>query len=204
LEDIMRRRTFDALLSTGGLVLAAVLLIAGVLLTWGHNFADSNVHTQLASQKIFFPTKAQIVAAHNADISKYVTPYAGQQVTNGTQAEVFANHYIANHLKEIGQGKTYSQVSEEWLAMKPTNPQYAALGQVRQTLFMGETLRGLLLNAYAFSKLGAIAGIGAIVSFIGAGVMFLLAGLGFVHRRRTAPTVELDWSSAPAIEHINS
>jgi hypothetical protein len=184
--------------------LGAVLLIAGVLLTWGHNFADNNVHNQLAQQKIFFPPKAAIVAAHNADISKYVTPYAGQQVLNGTQAEVFANHYIANHLKEIGGGQTYSQVSEKWLSMKPTDPQYAAMTQERATLFQGETLRGLLLNAYAFGKLGTIAGIGAIVSYAGAAVMFVLSGLGFMHRRRTDATVELDWASAPAIEHINS
>ena len=200
----MRRRTFDALLSTGGLVLGAVLLIAGVLLTWGHNFADNNVHNQLAQQKIFFPPKAAIVAAHNADISKYVTPYAGQQVLNGTQAEVFANHYIANHLKEIGGGQTYSQVSEKWLSMKPTDPQYAAMTQERATLFQGETLRGLLLNAYAFGKLGTIAAYGAIVSFVGAGLMFLLAGLGFAHRRRTGDTVELAWSSHPVEEHVTS
>ena len=60
----MRRKTFDALLSTGGLVVAAVLVIAGALLTWGHNFADNNVHNQLAAQKISFPTKAGITAQH--------------------------------------------------------------------------------------------------------------------------------------------
>jgi hypothetical protein len=190
-EDIMRRKTFDMLLSTGGLVLAAVLLIAGVLLAWGHNFTESNVHHQLASQQIFFPDKASIVDAHNAEITKYVTPYAGQQVVNGQQAEVFANHYIAVHLKEAADGQTYSQVSGKWLGMKPTDPNYDAVTQQRATLFQGETLRGLLLNAYAFGKIGQIAGIASVVSFIGAGLVALFALLGLLHARRTSPVVDL-------------
>jgi hypothetical protein len=85
----MRRKTFDALLSTGGLVVAAVLIVAGALGLWAHSFANSNVHDQLAQQKVFFPNAAGIAAQNNAEITKYVTPYAGQQVVNGQQAEVF-------------------------------------------------------------------------------------------------------------------
>jgi hypothetical protein len=33
----MRRRTFDALATTAGFVIAAILLVAGGLLLWGHN-----------------------------------------------------------------------------------------------------------------------------------------------------------------------
>jgi uncharacterized membrane protein len=187
----MRRKTFDALFSTGGLVVAAILIIAGALLTWGHSFVNSNVHNQLASQQIFFPDKAGIAAQKNAEITKYVTPYAGQQVVTGQQAQVFADHYIKVHLSEVADGKTYSQVSGAFLAMDPKDPNYATVAQQRQTLFMGETLRGLLLNAYAFGKMGTIAGIAAIVSFIGAGVLLLLAGLGFWHLRRTDPTAEV-------------
>ena len=76
----MRRKVFDALVSTGGLVLAAILLVAGGLLVWAHTFVDNNVHTQLSQQQIFFPDKAGIAAQSNADITKYVTSYAGQQV----------------------------------------------------------------------------------------------------------------------------
>jgi hypothetical protein len=54
----MRRKTFDLLESTGGLVIAAVLLIAGGLLTWGYSFANSQVHDQLVAQKIVFPAKS--------------------------------------------------------------------------------------------------------------------------------------------------
>jgi hypothetical protein len=181
----MRRKTFDALLSTGGLVIAAVLVVAGALGLWAQSFVNDNVHSQLSREQVFFPDNAAITAAHNPDITKYVTPYAGQQLLNGKQAEVYADHYIQNHLKEIGGGQTYSQVSEKFLTMKPSDPNYAAVAQERTTLFQGETLRGLLLNAYAFGKIGQIAGIAAIASFIGAGLMFLLSILGMVHLRRT-------------------
>ena len=190
----MRRKTFDALLSTGGLVVAAVLIIAGFLLTWGSNFAADNVSQQLSQQNITFPTVQGIQAQNSPEITKYVTPYAGQKLTTGTQAEVFADHYIGVHVKGIADGKTYSQVSEEYLNLQRTNPddpQLAALGGQRQSLFMGETLRGMLLNAYAFGKLGQIAGIAAVVSFIAAGAMLLLSALGFWHGRRVTPDVEL-------------
>jgi hypothetical protein len=187
----MRRKTFDALVSTGGLVMAAILLIAGGLLVWAHSFVDNNVHTQLSQQQIFFPDKAGIAASQNADITKYVTPYAGQQVTNGQQAQVFANHYIQNHRKAVADGQTYSQVSGKFLTMKPTDPNYAAVSGQRQTLFMGETLRGMLLNAYGFWKMGQIAVWGAITSFIAAGLLLLLSALGYWHSRRTSAEAEV-------------
>lgn len=187
----MRRRTFDALVSTGGLVLAAILLVAGGLLMWANSFADNNVHNQLVAQKIFFPDKAGIAAQKNAEITKYVTPYAGQQLTTGKQAQVFADHYIKVHLSEVAGGQTYSQVSGKFITMKPTDPNYATISQERQTLFMGETLRGMLLNAYGFWKLGQIALWAAVASFITAGVMLLLSALGFWHLRRTSPEAEV-------------
>ena len=125
------------------------------------------------------------------EITKYVTPYAGQQVVSGKQAQVFADHYIKVHLNEAAGGQTYSQVSAKFLKMQPTDPGYAQLSQTRQTLFMGETLRGMLLNAYAFWKLGQIALIGAWVSIIGAGVMLLLSALGFWHSGRVSPEAEI-------------
>ena len=187
----MRRRTFDALLATGGLVVAIILAVAGGLLSWAHNFADNNVHSQLVAQKIAFPAAAGIKAQNDAEITKYVTPYAGQKVDNGQKAQVFADHYIKVHLAKVADGKTYSEVSSAFLAMKPTDPNYQAVAGQRQTLFMGETLRGLLLNAYAFWKMGQIAAVAAIASFITAGVMLLLSALGFWHLRRVSPEAEV-------------
>ena len=187
----MRRKTFDALLATGGLVVAFVLIIAGALGIWAQTFVSNNVHDQLTAQKISFPPVAGIKAQNDAEITKYVTPYAGQKVDNGQKAQVFADHYIKVHLSEVAGGKTYSEVSSAFLKMQPTDPNYATVAQQRQTLFMGETLRGLLLNAYAFGKMGTIAGIAAIVSFITAGVMLLLSALGFWHLRRVSPEAEV-------------
>jgi hypothetical protein len=187
----MRRRVFDTLMSTAGAVLAVLLLVAGGLLLWAHNFVDSNVHSQLAAQEIQFPAKDSPGLTGDPEIKKYVTPYAGQQVTDGAQAEVFADHYIAVHLRGIGGGKTYSQISEEFLQMKPTDADYQQVAQTRQALFMGETLRGLLLNAYAFWKMGQIALWAAIAAFVGAGLLGVLSALGFRHSRHVPGDAEL-------------
>ena len=182
----MRRKTFDALLTTGGLLIAAVLLIAGGLLTWAHSFVDNQVKTQLSQQQIFFP-EAGSKAISDPKIQPYLSKYAGQQLTTGAQAEAYANHFIAVHLEGIGGGKTYAQLSSEAQA----NPTDTKLAATVNTMFKGETLRGLLLNGYAFWKMGEIASIAAIASFVGAGVLFVLAILGFWHLRRTDPDAEV-------------
>ena len=182
----MRRKTFDALLTTGGLLIAVVLLVAGGLLTWAHSFVDNQVSTQLSQQQIYFP-KAGDKAISDPAIKPYLTKYAGQQLTNGAQAEAYANHFIAVHLEGIGGGKTYAQLSSQAQA----NPTDTKLAATVNTMFKGETLRGLLLNGYAFWKMGQIAAIAAVASFIGAGVLFLLAILGFWHLRRTDPDAEV-------------
>ncbi len=183
----MRRKTFDALLALGGVVVAAVLLVAGALLTWGHSFVNTEVHNQLAAQKIFVPPAGSDALTASPEIAKYVSPYAGQQLTNGQQAEVYADHFIAVHLSEIGGGKTYAQLSAESLA----KPNDAALAGQVQTMFRGETLRGLLLNGYAFWKMGQIAMIAAVAAFAGAGLMLLLSVLGLWHSRRVSPEQEV-------------
>jgi hypothetical protein len=181
----MKRRTFDILVAATGLFLAVMLIVSGALLTWAHDFIGNEVHTQLAAQQIFFPpANSKAVAAPEFAAMRQ---YGGQQLTTGAQAEVYADHFIANHLKVIGGGKTYAQLSTEALA-QPTNTKLAI--QVA-TVFKGETLRGLLLNAYAFGTMGMIAGIAAIAAFIAAGVMLLLGGLGLVHARRTSPDTDI-------------
>jgi hypothetical protein len=90
------------------------------------------------------------------------------------------------HLKEIGGGQTYSELSAKSLA----NPKDEALAGQVATMFKGETLRGLLLNAYAFWKVGQIALVASIVSFALGGLMAILSLLGFVHGRRVRPDEE--------------
>jgi hypothetical protein len=181
----MRRRTFDALATVAGLVLAAILLVAGGLLTWGHTFVDSQVHNQLAAQKIYFP--ASNSPAIKAPEFAAMHQYAGQLMTTGAQAEVYADHFIANHLKAIGGGQTYAELSGKLLT-QPSNTKLAA--QVEE-MFKGTTLRGMLLNAYAFWKIGQIALWAAIAAFAGAGLLLILSAFGIVHLRRTTATAEV-------------
>jgi hypothetical protein len=174
-----KRQFIDRTLNAFGAVAVIVLLAVGGLSWWAYSFTASNVHNELVAQKIYFPVKgspalAALPAADRAAIGRY----AGQQVLNGAQAKVFANNYIAVHLKEIAGGKTYSEVSAESLA----DPSNAQLKGKAQTLFQGETLRGLLLgDAYAFWMVGHIAQIVALVAFAGAGVMSVLVLLGLRH-----------------------
>jgi hypothetical protein len=189
----MRRRAFDTIFTAGGLVLTVVLLVAGGLLLWGYHFANSNVHDQLAEQKIFFPTKGSPALAP-AEIGPYLNKYAGQQLLTGPQAEAYANHFIRVHLSEVAGGQTYAQVSTKAQALSassPNSPQLTTLKAQQQTLFQGETLRGLLLSAYAFWKIGQIARIAMFVAWCMAAVMLVLTGLGFWHLRRVSPTQDV-------------
>jgi hypothetical protein len=181
----MKRRTFDVLVSATGILLALVLVVAGSLLTWANHFVGDEVHSQLSAQKIFFPPKGSpaIAGPQFADMRQY----AGQQLTTGAQAKVYADDFIAIHLTEVADGQTYAQLSTKAQANKDD---VQLQGQVA-TMFKGETLRGLLLNAYAFGTMGTIAGIAAIAAFVGAGLMALLGAFGFVHARRTEPEAEI-------------
>jgi len=181
----MRRRTFDILLAVAGLFLAVTLVAAGGLLTWAHTFIGNEVHTQLAAQQIYFPAANSPAVA--APQFAAMRQYGGEQLTTGAQAEVYADHFIANHLKEIGGGKTYAQLS----ALSIAQPKNTVLTGEVATVFKGETLRGLLLNAYAFGTMGTIAGIAAIAAFIAAAVMLILGGLGLMHARRTSPDADI-------------
>jgi hypothetical protein len=193
----MRRRTFDALATTAGFVIAAILLVAGGLLLWGHNFVSDQVHTQLAAQKIYFPPAGSApIKALPATDATAMTAYADQQMTTGAQAQTYADHFIAVHLREIGGGKTYSQLATASLAQ----PKNAALAAQVQTVFRGETLRGLLLNAYGFWQMGQIMLIGAIAALTAAGLMLILSVLGIAHLRRAAPESEVFPKLATRVE----
>lgn len=181
----MQRKNFDLIVSVCGLMLAVVMATAGGLLAWGHSYIHHEVFTQLSEQNIYFP--AADSAGVQGDQFKDVRKYGGQKLVNGKQAQVYADDYINAHLAKIGGGKTYSELSEQSLA----NPNDAALAGQVQTMFRGETLRGLLLNAYAFGTMGQIAGIAAIVAFIAAGVFLVLSLLGLMHARKVNPAVHL-------------
>ncbi len=175
----MSRQTFLRWVNVAGLSLVVILLVAGGLLTWGSSFAQTQIRDQLTAQQISFPP-----AGPSLDPEQYpeLQKYAGQQVVTGEQANAYAA-YIQSHLDEIADGQTYSQVS----AASREDPENAGLQAQRETLFMGTTLRSMLLQAYAFSTLGAIAWIAAIVAFAAAGILLILSVFGLVRARQTAP-----------------
>jgi hypothetical protein len=183
------RATLDKLISGTGLILAVVLLVAGGLLTWASSFIGGQVHDQLAMQDITMPAKAALEtpAQHKA-----LDQYAGQKLTTGPQAKAFADHYILVHMNAASGGKTYEQVSGEFLQLSDAQKASAEgqqMGQLRQTLFMGNTLRGLLLYGYAFATMGTIAGYAAIGAYAASALLFLLAIAGLVHAKRERESV---------------
>jgi hypothetical protein len=176
---------FDILASGVGVVVVVVLLAAGGLLTWGHSYVNSTVHDQLAQQQIYFPPAAAFSHPKPPEITPgmavYLEQYGGQQLLTGPQAEAYANHFIAVHLSEMPYHGIYAKVSAAAMA----NPANTGLKAIEQTSFQGTTLRGMLLEAYGFWKIGEVMMWGAIASFILAAIMAVLVGFGAWHASRT-------------------
>ena len=199
-DDVItvHRRKVDSLLIVAGVVVAAVLVVAGALLTWGNDFASDYVEDELTAQNIFFPDQASLEEQGRTDLVRY----ADEQVSTGAEAEAYAS-YIDGHLADIAGGATYAELGgpERAAEAAVTEAQEngadeATIGELqatadeltdqRDSLFRGETLRGLLLSTFAWSTIGRIAGIAAVVAFAAAGVMLVLVVLGVIHRQRAA------------------
>ena len=196
----VRRRTIDKIMIGIGVVATGAFVVAGSLLAYGANFSDDYVHDELSSQNISFPDAEALNGQGRADLVKY----AGEQVTTGPQAEAYAS-FINGHLEGIADGQTYADLGAVERAAATAVTEAVDNGQPkaavaelqakadgvtaqRDSLFKGETLRGLLLTAFAWSTVGMIAGYAAIGAFIAAAMMAVLTVLGFVHLRRTHAT----------------
>lgn len=190
----MRRRTLDILFSAGGVALAGLLLVLGMVMTSNANFSKSYVTDQLAQQKINFKPVAELTDEEKA--SPCVVENAGKALTTGKQAECYANNFIGLHVKSTADGMTYAELgvpqselrTQLAAAQKAGDPAAADLQKKltditakRDTLFKGETLRGLLLTSYGFSVLGEKADQAATVAYAGAALLALLAAFGFIH-----------------------
>ncbi|HEU5004165.1 MAG TPA: hypothetical protein VFW71_15490 [Actinomycetota bacterium] len=175
----MQRQKIDRIVSWIGVLMTAALVGSSALLLWGAAFVDHQIHNQLATQEIFFPAAGSAALAPKT-IGPYLDRYAGQQLVNGAQAEAYADHFIAVHLSEVAKGQTYAQVS----AAAQADPTNTTLTNEVNTLFKGETLRGLLLSAYAWWRVGQLALIAGLVAGVLAVVMAALSILGFWHRRQ--------------------
>ena len=194
----MKRRTLDFVFSAGGLALAGLLLVLGMVMTSNANFAKNYTHDQLAQEHITFKTLDTLTDEEKAQ--PCLVQYAGQDLTTGKQAECYANNFIGVHVKGIADGKTYAdlgavqtdltnQVKAATAANDPALPdlqkQLTAVTSQRETLFKGETLRGLLLTSYGFSVFGVKGAQVATVAYIVAGLLALLSLAGFFHAIRT-------------------
>ena len=196
----LKRRTIDSVLIGFGVVAMAAFAIAGGMLAWGHNFSNDYVTKELSSQNISFPSAAALTEEGRTDLVKF----ADQKLDTGKEAEGYAS-FINGHLQGIAKGATYADLGAPESAAKADVKAAVAAGDSetkvaelqakadgitgqRNTLFKGETLRGLLLSAYAWSTVGTIAGYAAIAAFAAAAVMGLLVVLGIVHHRRTPKT----------------
>ncbi len=149
----------------------AVLLLSAVggMALWAHSFTGDMVKNELAAQKIYFPEKGS--PALDPAVYPDLQQYAGQLVDTPEEAKAYANGYIGRHLKKVADGKVYAEVSAE-AAKDPSNQK---LQQQKQSLFQGETLRGMLLTSgYGFGTVGKVAGIVGYAAFVGAGVMLLI------------------------------
>jgi hypothetical protein len=197
----MKRRTLDILFSTGGALLAVLLLIAGIVLASNANFANNYVKDQLGQQHISFAPAAALTDQEKA--YPCLVENAGKPLTTGKQAECYANNFIGDHLKGIAGGKTYADLGDvqtdlraQVATAQSTNApnladlqkQLTDINTQRDTLFKGETLRGLLLTSYGFSEFGTKAGQAALVAYLAAGLLLLLAIAGFGHAFVTPKT----------------
>jgi hypothetical protein len=191
----LTRKRIDRVLIGMGLVSMVVLLVAASLLTWGSSFSRNYVRDELGSQRISFGNAASLTQEGRQDLLKY----ADAKLDTGQEAQAYAS-YINGHLKTIGGGQTFADLGTPERAAKAkvqeakdaSQPQATIdalqadatkISQTRDTLFKGETLRGLLLSAYAWSTVGRIAGLAAIGAIIAAGLMAILVIFGINHLR---------------------
>ena len=186
----MKRKSFDKIVTAVGFGLAVFLLIAAGLLNWGASFAADAVASQLEAQEITIPAVTGN-ADESADITEFFAANGEKILSNATQAQMYADHYLGFHLSSMPTYAAASAANRAARAALAENPNdealkldVAAKAAMVETVFKGTLLSGTLLTAYAFGTLGSIAGIAAMVSLVGSLVMLLLSILGVLHIRR--------------------
>jgi uncharacterized membrane protein len=194
----MKRRTLDIAFSLGGMVVGLLLLVLGLVLSNQANFAEDYVKDQLSQQQITF-TPAENLSEEEA-ASDCLVEYAGTALDSGKKSECYANEYIALHMREGAteagfDGATYAtlggitrglrgDLEAATAAGDPTDEIQASIDSattLRETMFKGETLRGLLLTTYGFSIFGERAALAATIVYLFAAVLVLLSIAGLVH-----------------------
>lgn len=205
----MKRRTLDIMFSIGGVGLAVLLVVLGLVLTNRANFADDYVADELVEQKITFkpadelePREREYTEARSGCVLRY----AGEVMTTGKQAECYAKEYLGGHLTWLAtrlgmttvadlDGQSYTELGAEQgrlrteiAAAQDAGEPVADLEQrltdvttLRTKLFEGTMLKNALLTSYGFSSFSDTADTAATVAYTVAGLLFVLAMAGFVH-----------------------
>jgi hypothetical protein len=169
-------------------MLVVILAAASGFLFYEGSFVTNMVQTELTAQQVFFPGVDQIKAGGALDPAEFpqeIRDQAGNQVTDGNQARIYANDFLGKHLQGVAGGSTYASIGSKisaanaaLAAASKTDPNYATLqanvatlnGQ-KTTLFTGEMLRATLLNSWGWWTLGlytTYAGIGLLIAALGA------------------------------------
>jgi hypothetical protein len=198
----VKRRTLDILFSIGGVGIAALLTVLGLVMSSNASFSNDYVTEQLAQQRITF--KAADALTEEERAIPCLVENAGKPLLTGKQAECYANNFIGLHVKNTAGGKTYAELGEVQTGLRARiaeaqkvadNPEVPALQKQladatsqRETVFKGETLRGILLTSYGFSTLGEKADEAATVAYLAAGLMLLLSIAGGIHALVTPKT----------------
>ena len=177
----MDRSSWDRIVSGAGAVVAAVLIVLGTMAIYGGDFGRDNVRDRLVPQHISFPPADAMTPEERASVGEF----AGAKVDTGVEAEAFAR-YIGGHLEGVNEGATYSETSAAARA-EGLDPNVAAELQAKaDTLFKGESLRAMLLNAYGWWTLATI-GMWAGFAMVIAGLFLgILSILGFRHAGKVA------------------
>jgi hypothetical protein len=174
----MPRRTFATIPVFAGLAVI-VMVVAGILLISGYSALTSEVHNELASQKIYFPasTSKAITALPGADATA-MSKYSGQLMTTGAQAETYADHFLPAQIKSIGGGQSYFQLVNQ--VVKAGHDKSLFIDEAG--VFREDAIQSQLLNAFWYSKIAGIMLIGSIVAFAGAALLLILAAFGLARR----------------------
>src|SRR6202140_5339415 len=94
-------------------MIVIILARASGFLFYEGSFVTNMVKTELTAQQVVFPGADQIKAGGALDPAEFpqeIRDQAGNQVTDGNQARIYANDFLGKHLQGVANGLTYSGV----------------------------------------------------------------------------------------------
>ncbi|MFF0204880.1 hypothetical protein [Streptomyces sp. NPDC005017] len=143
-----------------GLLLGTVgtaLAVAGPVMVWRGRSGRKEIRTELAAQKITFPERG---------LPAGLVSYAGRRVETGPQAHAYAE-FINGNVAHATGGRTYAEISAE-----AHDSDDEKLADLRQTAFMGQTLRASLMSAcQAWHLTTLVTALGAALTGLGAALV---------------------------------